>query len=161
PGPWHERLPHRPDLTPSVGDELQSEYLIAYADGPAAIEAIGRVRSQVAPALLTGEIRTVAADDLWLSPSYGRDSVAFHFTWVKDDDLVRPAITALESALAGFDARAHWGKLFSVEPALVQRQYERLPDFRRLMAEYDPHGKFGNELVERYLSDPDADQVAD
>jgi alditol oxidase len=152
PGPWHERLPHfRAGFTPSSGDELQSEYLVAYADGPAAIEAIDRVRTQIAPVLLTSEIRTVAADDLWLSPSYGRDSVGFHFTWIKDEGAVRPAIAALESTLAEFDARAHWGKLFSIDPAVVKGQYERLPDFGRLMNQYDPDGKFRNELIDRYL----------
>ncbi|MGH3266094.1 MAG: FAD-binding protein, partial [Trebonia sp.] len=85
PGPWHERLPHfRPDFTPSFGDELQSEYLVARRDGPAALDAISRVRDRLAPVLLTSEVRTIAADDLWLSPTYGRDSVAFHFTWIKD-----------------------------------------------------------------------------
>lgn len=153
PGPWHERLPHfRPEFTPSSGEELQSEYLVAHADGPAAIEAIDRVRGRLAPVLLTSEIRTVAADDLWLSPSYGRDSVAFHFTWIKDEAAVRPAIAVLESALAEFDARAHWGKLFGIEPAVVRRQYGRLPYFQHLVSVHDPSGKFGNDLINRYLS---------
>jgi xylitol oxidase len=151
-GPWHERLPHfRPEFTPSMGDELQSEFFVAYPDGPAAIEALSRIRTVLAPVLLTAEIRTIAADPLWLSPSNGRDSIAFHFTWRLDEARVWPVIAELESALAPFDARAHWGKVFSIDPPVVRRQYERLPDFLRLVARYDPDGKFGNEFTDRYL----------
>jgi len=69
PGPWHERLPHfRPDLVPSAGDELQSEYFVARADAPAALDALRSIADRVAPVLHIAEIRTIAADELWLSP---------------------------------------------------------------------------------------------
>ena len=85
PGPWNERLPHfRLDFTPSSGDELQSEYLLPRADAVAARAALDDIAEQIAAVLLISEFRTVAADDLWISPSYRRDSVAFHFTWIPD-----------------------------------------------------------------------------
>ncbi len=152
PGPWHLRLPHfRLDFTPSSGEELQSEYLVPREHAIDALAAIDRIRGRVAPVLQISEIRTVAADDLWLSPSYRRPSVAIHFTWVKDPAAVAPVLAAIEDQLAPLRARPHWGKLFSVSPAVVQGLYERLPDFQRLRSQYDPAGKFGNELVDSYV----------
>ncbi len=151
PGPWHLRLPHfRPEFTPSSGAELQSEYLVRREHAAAALAAVGRVSGQLAPVLQISEIRTVAADDLWLSPSYQRPSVALHFTWVRDAEAVASVLAAIEDELAPLRPRPHWGKLFSVSPAAVRGLYQRLPDFQRLRAEYDPAGKFGNELVDAY-----------
>jgi alditol oxidase len=152
PGPWHERLPHfRPEFTPSSGEELQSEYLVPREHAIEALAAIDRIRSRVAPLLQISEIRTVAADDLWLSPSYRRPSVAIHFTWVKDPEAVLPVLAAIEDQLAPLRARPHWGKLFAASPAAVRGRYPRLPDFQRLRSHYDPAGKFGNELVDSYV----------
>jgi alditol oxidase len=152
PGPWHERLPHfRVNFTPSNGEELQSEYLVARGHGAAAFEAIERVREQVAPVLQICEIRTVAADSLWLSMAAGQDSVALHFTWVDDTVAATPAILAVEQALEPFAPRPHWGKLFTIAPEAVRDRYERLPDFARLRRRLDPTNKLGNEFVDRYL----------
>ncbi|MFD7896818.1 D-arabinono-1,4-lactone oxidase [Streptomyces sp. NPDC059743] len=152
PGPWHERLPHfRPEFTPSNGDELQSEYFVAREDGPAAFDALTAIGGRIAPALQIGEIRTVAADDLWLSPAYGRDSVAFHFTWHPDMAAVTPVLAAIEEALAPFDARPHWGKVFTMGPERVRELYERYADFEAFIAKLDPRGVFRNELIGRYF----------
>jgi xylitol oxidase len=151
PGPWHLRLPHfRPEFTPSSGDELQSEYLVPRERAIEALTAINRIRDRVAPVLQISEIRTVAPDDLWLSPSYRRPSVAIHFTWIKDADAVAPVLAAIEDQLAPLRARPHWGKLFSARPAAVRELYERLPDFQRLRGRFDPGGKFGNDMVDSY-----------
>ncbi len=151
-GPWQLRLPHfRPEFTPGSGAELQSEYLVPREHAIEALAAVGRIRGRVAPALQISEIRTVAADDLWLSPSYQRPSVAIHFTWIRDPEAVAPALAAIEDQLAPFGARPHWGKLFSVSPAVLGGLYQRLPDFQRLRGEFDPAGKFGNELVDSYV----------
>lgn len=151
-GPWHERLPHfRLEFTPSSGEELQSEYLVPREHAIEALAAIGRIRDRVAPVLQISEIRTVAADDLWLSPSYRRPSIAIHFTWIKDTSAVLPVLAAIEEQLAPLRARPHWGKLFTVRPAVVRGLYERLPGFQRLRGHYDPAGKFGNELVDSYV----------
>jgi len=152
PGPWHERLPHfRLEFMPSSGEELQSEYLVPREHAVEALAAIDRIRDQVAPVLQISEIRTVAADDLWLSPSYQRPSVAIHFTWIKDPAAVLPVLAAIEDQLAPLRARPHWGKLTAARPELVRGLYERLPDFQRLRSHYDPAGKFGNELVDGYV----------
>ena len=149
PGPWHERLPHfRSEFTPSAGEELQSEFLLPREQAPEAIGALLALSDRIAPVLQVSEIRTVAGDDLWLSPAYGRDTVAFHFTWVKDAQAVTPVLGAIEEALLPLGARPHWGKVFTTTPAQVVGGYERAEDFRRLMDEFDPAGKFRNAYVE-------------
>jgi xylitol oxidase len=152
PGPWHERLPHfRLDHTPSSGAELQSEYLVPRRFGVEALRAMHAIRDHIAPVLQASEIRTVAADDLWLSPAYGTDVLGLHCTWIDDAARVSPVMAMLEDALAPFDARPHWGKLFGVSPDRVQALYPRLGDFRALRHSLDPGNKFGNEMVDRYL----------
>lgn len=152
PGRWHERLPHfRLDFTPSSGDELQSEYFVARADAVAAFDALDAVRERIAPALQISEIRTVAADALWLSPAYRRDCVAFHFTWHPDAAGAADAVAAVEEALSAFAARPHWGKVFTMAPELIRESYPRWEDFRRLLGEFDPAGTFRNEFVARHF----------
>jgi len=152
PGPWHERLPHfRPDFTPSAGDELQSEYLLPRASAIAALHAVAPIAGQLAPVVQISEIRTIAADDLWLSPSYRRDTVAFHFTWIRDWAAVAPVVAQVEERLAPLQARPHWGKLFAMSPGTVRGAYPRLDDFQQLMRAYDPAGKFRNDLIDRYF----------
>ncbi|NJP28828.1 FAD-binding protein [Microbispora sp. SCL1-1] len=152
PGPWFERLPHfRPDFTPSSGEELQSEYMVPRQHASAAFRALDAIRDRIAPVLQISEIRTIAGDDLWLSPSQGRDTVAFHFTWIKDPAAVTPVLTAIEERLAPFGARPHWGKLFTLPADVLRTRYERLDEFAALARHYDPRGVFANEFVERYV----------
>jgi xylitol oxidase len=152
PGPWHERLPHfRADFTPSAGAELQSEYLVAREHAVAALAALAAIRAELAPVILVSELRTVAADELWLSPAYQRDSAAFHFTWVPDTEKVLPLLASVEAALAPFAARPHWGKIFAVPPDQLARVSPRLADFRRVVHEFDPAGKFSNPMLDSVL----------
>jgi xylitol oxidase len=145
-GPSAERLPHfRLGFTPSSGDELQTEYALAREHGADAIRALRQLAPLVTPLLQISEIRAIAADTLWLSPFYERDSIAFHFTWKPLLDEVTSVLPTIEAALAPFDARPHWGKLFTSLP-----DYPRLHDFRELRHRLDPGGKFSNDFVERY-----------
>jgi xylitol oxidase len=152
PGPWFERLPHfRPDFTPSSGAELQSEYLLPRRHAIDAMHAVNEIRDRVAPVLQISEIRTIAADELWMSPSYRQETVAFHFTWIEDVREVLPVIRVLDERLAAFEARPHWGKLFTTPPEVLQSRYPRLPDFHDLVREYDPAGTFTNDFLDRHL----------
>ncbi|MHC5902315.1 D-arabinono-1,4-lactone oxidase [Streptomyces sp. S6] len=154
PGPWHERLPHfKAEFTPSSGDELQSEYLLPREHAMAALSALGNVREAVSGVLQTCEVRTVAADEQWLSPAYGRDSVALHFTWIADTDAVLPVVRTVESALDGFGARPHWGKVSTTAPAVLRERYPELDRFRALVHDLDPAGKFTNAFVREVLGD--------
>ena len=153
PGRWFDRLPHfRPEFMPSAGDELQSEYLLPAGQAVAALQALRQMAHRMAPVLRICEIRMIAADDLWLSPSYRQDSVAFHFTWVLDTAAVLPVVALIEQGLAPFAARPHWGKVFTTSPAELRARYERLPDFLDLMHRYDPTAKFRNAYTTRYLT---------
>lgn len=151
-GPAHERLPHfRAEFTPSVGEELQSEYLVDRADAAAALEALRGVSERIAPVVQISEVRTMAADDLWLSPAYGRDTVGFHFTWVRDYESVRPVMGVVEEALAPFAPRPHWGKLFTIPIPEVRSQYPRMRDFEKLRESVDPEKKFANDFCAELL----------
>ena len=155
PGGWHERLPHfRLEFTPSSGDEIQTEYLLPREQGPAAITALNSIRDVLSPALHVSEIRTIAADQQWMSAAYDRDSVGLHFTWVRDMAVVRPALQALEDVLLDLDARPHWGKVFLMERARVRSRFPRISDFEALVRAQDPTGKFGNAFLAQYLDLP-------
>jgi len=150
-GPWYERLPHfRMNSTPSGGDELQSEYFVPRENAYEAILAVEELRNHVTPHLLISELRTIAADDLWMSPCYQRPSVAIHFTWKPEWDTVKNVLPMIEERLAPFDARPHWAKLFAMPPSRLQKLYAKLADYRALLEHYDPSGKFRNEWLDLY-----------
>lgn len=152
PGPSGERLPHfRLGATPSAGDELQSEYAVDRGQAVAAIRALRPLGALIAPLLFVSEIRAIAADSLWLSPFHGRDSVTIHFTWKKRPADVLAVLPRIEDALAPFDARPHWGKLFVSSPERIEGLYPRLPAFRELRARFDPSGTFANDFTTRVL----------
>ncbi|MDB5109403.1 MAG: FAD-binding protein, partial [Mucilaginibacter sp.] len=151
-GPWFDRLPHfKMGFTPSSGEELQSEYFVPKHHAVEAITAISKLNKLVSPYLLISEIRTIAADNLWMSPCYNQDSVGIHFTWKQNWPEVQKILPVIEQALAPFQAKPHWGKLFTMSPQVLQAGYEKLPDFKKLIAEYDPQGKFSNEFLEYNL----------
>jgi xylitol oxidase len=152
PGPWHERLPHfRLGFTPSAGAELQTEYLLPRRAAVPAIEALTGLGALMAPVLRTSEIRTVAADEAWLSMAYRQDSVAFHFTWILDPGAVRLVVAAIEAELVPLGARPHWGKVFCAPPDAVRARYPRWDDFQALVRALDPAGKFRNDFTDRYF----------
>lgn len=150
PGLWSDRLPHfKMGFTPSNGDEIQSEFHVPRAHGAAAVEALVRIREKFAPLIQAAEFRTVAADRLWLSPQYERDTLSIHFTWVPDQDGVSRAVRHVEEALAPFDALPHWGKVFS--PAHTGARYTRLPQFKAIRDRLDPTRKFSNAWLEEIV----------
>ena len=152
PGPWWDRLPHfRLEYTPSDGDELQTEYLVPRTSALDAIRAIRGLHDRLEQILLVAEIRTIAADDLWLSPSHDVDCVALHFTWRMDVPRVEQFLPVLDDALAPFTARPHWGKVFETTPERLLAAYPRLPEFAALVERRDPDGTFANELTDRWL----------
>jgi len=152
PGPWYERLPHfRMGFTPSAGKELQSEYLFPRQHAVEAILAVQRLRDQVSPYLLISEIRTIAPDDLWMSPCCQQPSVAIHFTWKQDWPNVSKVLPVIEKELAPFHPRPHWGKLFTFPPKQLHSSYGSLSAFVELSRRYDPQGKFQNEFLRTYI----------
>src|ERR1700746_1820140 len=139
PGPWYERLPHfRMGFTPSAGKELQSEYFLPRQHSVEAILAVERLQEQVSPHLMITEIRAIAADQLWMSPCRQQPCVTIHFTWRPDWPACSALLPVIERELAPFDARPHWGKLFTITPARIRSLYEKLPDFIQLAKSLDP-----------------------
>ncbi|RYY91960.1 MAG: FAD-binding protein, partial [Chitinophagaceae bacterium] len=152
PGPAHQRLPHfRMEFTPSGGEELQAEYILPREHAFAALSEIDAIREKIAPLLYVSEIRTVAADELWLSPSYGRDSVCIHFTWRQMVPEVTALLPEIEARLAPFGARPHWGKLFDMRAERVRTLYPKVGEFEGLVRTYDPSGKFGNAFLRQRI----------
>jgi xylitol oxidase len=144
PGPWADRLPHfRMEFTPSNGAEIQSEYFLARDRADEAIAAMREIGPRIRDVLQVCELRAIAADRLWLSPQYGQDTVAIHFTWVRDQPAVERALEHVEGALLPLGALAHWGKLFLQPPA-----YARTGDFLALAERLDPRGAFRNDWLD-------------
>jgi alditol oxidase len=151
PGPWYERLPHfLLEFTPSSGAEIQSEYLLDRRYASQVIEALRELGHAIAPLVKSAEIRTIAADELWLSPAYQRDVFGVHFTWQPDAAAVSALVEAIEAALQPFHPRPHWAKVFGAAYPWSEL-YPRLTDFRRLVAAYDPRGVFSNPYLSRTI----------
>ncbi len=153
PGRWFERLPHfsAEGAPSSSGAELHSEWYVAREHGQAAVRAVLAIADVVRPAMQVVELRTVAGDDLWLSPSGGAGALGLHVTWHPDRVAVDAAITVMEDALAPFAPRPHWGKLFGLDPAVVATRFDRWDDFGSLVADLDPGGTFSNDFTDRLL----------
>jgi xylitol oxidase len=149
-GPWSERLPHfRLDAPPSVGgDELQTEYFVDRRHAVNALRTLRSLGDRISPQLHATEIRTAAADDLWLSPAYERDSLCIGFTWRKHPTEVMALLADIEAALATYEPRPHWGKLFVLNDDDLARRFPRLPDFLELRTTYDPTAKFTNAFID-------------
>ncbi len=148
PGPWLDRLPHfRLGHKPSAGAELQSEYLLPRSSAQEALTRLSAMAPAITPLLQVTELRTVAADNLWLSPSTGHDSIAIHFTWKPDVLGVMALLPDIEAALLPLGARPHWGKVFHTEE--IAPLYPRWSDFTELRTHHDPKGKFTNAFLDR------------
>jgi alditol oxidase len=152
PGNWYERLPHfKMGFTPSSGIELQSEYFVPREHAVKAIQAVAKMAAITGPHLFISEIRSIAADNYWMSPCYQQPSIAIHFTWKQEWEAVKKILPLVEKELAPFNAKPHWGKLFTMSPAHLAPLYKKLPAFRSMLKEYDPAGKFRNAFLNKYI----------
>lgn len=152
PGEWHQRIPHfKLEFTPSVGEEIQSEFFVDRKDAAAAIEVVSQLGSEITPLLWITELRTCAADQLWLSGAYERDVLAIHFTW-KKLDAIYPVIEKVEAALRPFNYRPHWGKVFTADATYLKSVYPKMTEFKALTEALDPTLKFENSFTRRVSS---------
>lgn len=147
-GPWYERLPHfKLNFTPSSGQEIQTEFFVPFEHGYEAIRAVETLRDRITPHLFITELRAIAADDLWMSMAYQRPSLAIHFTWKPETEAVLGIVPEIEAKLAPFGARPHWAKVFTMEAGAIDPLYPRVGDFKKLVTEFDPKGKFENRFM--------------
>jgi len=152
PGPWYERMPHfKMGFTPSTGKELQSEYFVPIEHAYEAMMAIEKLQDKISPHLFISEIRTINADNFWMSPCYKKTCVAIHTTWKQETDIVMGLLPVMEQQLAPFNPIPHWAKLSTMSPAVIQSRFEKLNDFKQLVARHDPNGKFRNEFLDKNL----------
>lgn len=152
PGPWNERLPHfKMGFMPSAGNELQSEYFIPLEKAVQGLCAIESLADLIAPYLYISEIRTIAADEFWMSPCYGQSMTAFHFTWKDNWTAVSKILPIIEKELIPLGARPHWGKLFTMPADAIAPSYEKWNDFKSIVARFDPGNKFRNEFLSLHL----------
>ncbi|MCX6413117.1 MAG: FAD-binding protein [Actinobacteria bacterium] len=157
--PWHEALPHfKLDFTPSSGDELQTEYLVPRDRAVGLLRELEALAPRIHPLLHVSEIRTMCADDLWLSGAYGRDTVGIHFTWKKVPEALGllPEVDALLGPAGG---RPHWGKLYDTGASRLADRYPRFDDFARLADAFDPGRKFRNPTLDTLLGSRHVDHV--
>lgn len=152
-GPWYERLPHfKLGFTPSSGEELQAEFFVPRERAVEAIRAVAAAhREDLKKLLMITEIRTIAKDELWMSPCYHQDSVTIHFTLKQDIEGVNAFLPKLEATLMPFNPKPHWGKLFTFTKDVLKSRYEKMDDFKGLVAKYDPAGKFRNDFINNVL----------
>ena len=151
-GPWYERLPHfKMGFTPSSGEELQAEFFVPMEYGFQAMQAIEKMQKKITPHLFVSEIRTIDADNYWMSPFYRKPCVAIHFTFKPEWEAVQKLLPQIESALDPFHVRPHWGKLFSLAPSVLQSRIEQLKAFKDLIQTFDPEGKFRNAFIQKNL----------
>jgi xylitol oxidase len=152
PGVWYERLPHfKMGFTPSSGKELQAEYFVPHQHAIDAILAVKRMGKEIGPHLFISEIRAIDGDNLWMSPCYKQPSVTIHFTWKQEWDAVINLLPQIEKELAPFNAKPHWGKLFTINASRFKQLYENMQNFKHAIAQYDPGGKFRNEFLEKNI----------
>jgi alditol oxidase len=151
-GPWYERMPHfKMGFKPSAGKELQGEYFVPIEHAYDAMMAMEKLNEKITPHLFISEIRSIAADDFWMSPCYKKTCVALHTTWKQETDAVMNLLPLIEEQLAPFNAKPHWAKLFTIAPPVLQSRYEKLNDFKQLINQYDPKEKFRNEFLNKNL----------
>ena len=151
-GDWHQRLSHfKLEFTPSVGEEIQTEFFIDRKDAAAAIESLTQLSNEITPLLWITELRTIAADRLWLSGAYERDTLGIHFTW-KKLDAIYPVVEKVEAALRPFNYRPHWGKVFTADAQYLSTVYPKMSEFKALIAGLDPAKKFENTFTRRIFN---------
>lgn len=96
------------------------------------------------------ECRFAAADDIWLSPAYERDSafIAVHmYRGMPFEGYFRD----IQAILRQHGGRPHWAKWHSLTAAELAPLYPRWQDFRALRYRLDPHGCFLNPYLDTLL----------
>ena len=93
------------------------------------------------------EVRFAKGDDRWLSTAYGRDSayIAVHRYWREDPS---EYFWAVETIMAQFGGRPHWGKMHTLNAQTLRERYPRFDDFVALRDEWDPERRFRNAYLD-------------
>jgi FAD/FMN-containing dehydrogenase len=145
---------HRVFVTPRRVRFVESEYAVPRES---LLHVLGELRRQVPrladPVMFPVEVRVAAADGIWLSTAYGRDTayVAIHqYTGLP----YRSYFDLFESIVADVEGRPHWGKMHTLGSGRLRALYPRYDEFRRVRVEVDPEARFGNAYLTQVLGDP-------
>jgi FAD/FMN-containing dehydrogenase len=121
------------------------EYFVALERGPEALQAMRELMLASLPdSVYPLEVRTVGADDAFLSPQYGTATTVISVSGKPGTDYWR-YLRSVDALLAEFDARVHWGKLHFLTPERLHTLYPRADDFIAIRRELDPAGVFLND----------------
>jgi len=123
------------------------EYALPYAKGAEALrEIVELIRKRKINTGFPIEFRTVAADDAWLSPFYGRESATIgvhQYHKVGNGAL----FGACEAIFRKYEGRPHWGTLHTRSASEIEWLYPKFAEFRAVRRKVDPNGKFLNEYL--------------
>ena len=129
----------------------EMEYAIPIEHAREAVERVLEIASRPEMrCVFPIEVRFVAADDALLSPSHERDScyIAVH----QDRELDwRRYFREVETVLASYGGRPHWGKRHERTAAELGGLYPRWAAFAKARARFDPDGRFANGYTDRVL----------
>lgn len=138
----YEVLPsHRP------WKHTEMEYSVASDDGPRCMAEIRTMIMSSFPEMPWAvEYRTVAADDVWMSTAYQRQTVtiSLHFDVSGDEE---PMFRAAEEIFRSFEGKPHWGKVNYLDGSALGSVHQRWSDWWRVRDEHDPGGVFLNEYL--------------
>lgn len=129
----------------------EMEYAIPRADAPAAVREIRRMIDERGFRIsFPIECRVVAPDDIFLSPSHGRETsyIAVHMFQGMPYE---PYFREVEAIMRGFGGRPHWGKLHFQTHQSLREVYPTWSRFAAVRARLDPHGRFSNAYLDRVL----------
>lgn len=123
----------------------EMEYAIPVHEFKNALKALTKkIQEKGFKTLMPIEIRFVKNDELWLSPTYQRDSVYFAIhTYITEDH--QDYFREMEIILRSFGGRPHWGKMHSLNAKDLSELYPRFNDFLNLRNKFDPQGIFLNQ----------------
>jgi FAD-linked oxidoreductase len=142
---------HHVFVTPRRVRFVESEYAVpreSLLDVLAELRAVvPRLRT---PVMFPVEVRVAAADDVWLSTAYGRDSayIAVHqYVGLPYQEYFR----LFESIAVSAGGRPHWGKMHTLTAERLGELYPRFTDFLRVRDQRDPEGRFTNPYLAQVL----------
>ncbi|MEO7374916.1 MAG: D-arabinono-1,4-lactone oxidase [Terrimesophilobacter sp.] len=129
----------------------EMEYALPRSAVPAALQAVRAVIERWQWRIsFPIEVRVAAADDLWLSTAYGRDTgyIAVH-RYYRDD--YHQYFRAVEEIMRDYGGRPHWGKIHFQDAVFLRESYPRFDDFLAVRDRLDPDRVFANSYLERVL----------
>ena len=133
----------------------EMEYFIPSEHARAAID---RVRALIDRSgfnvVMPIEVRWVAADHIPLSTAHGRPSTSIAVHMLKHQEF-QPYFEAVETIMADYEGRPHWGKLHFQTHRSLAPLYPRWDAYQAARARLDPRGTFANEYTERVLGTVD------